>query len=41
MQEHINEFTRLQQEIDYHRDNIPPLTNDEVNLAFLKSLGDN
>jgi len=41
MQEHINEFTHLQQEVDYHRDNIPPLTNDEVNLTFLKSLDEN
>ena len=26
MQEYINEFTRLQQEVDYHRENISPLT---------------
>ena len=40
MQEYINEFTSLQQEVDYHRSNISPLTNDEINLTFLKSLGD-
>lgn len=38
MQEHINEFTRLQQEVNYHRDSL--LSNIDVNLAFLQSLGE-
>jgi hypothetical protein len=40
IQDHTNEFIRLQQELDYHRGDIPPLTNIEVNLTFLKSLGE-
>jgi hypothetical protein len=41
VQDHTNEFIRLQQELDYHRgSDIPPLTNTEVNLTFLKSLGE-
>ena len=39
MQNHINEFTRLQQEVDYHRGAIPPLSSTQINLAFLRSLG--
>ena len=38
MQQHINTFTQLQQEVNYHRD--VPLLNIDVNLAFLQSLGD-
>ena len=38
MQEYINEFTRLQQEVNYHRGSL--LLNIDVNLAFLQSLGD-
>ena len=38
MKNHINTFTQLQQEVNYHRD--IPLSNIDVNLAFLQSLGD-
>jgi hypothetical protein len=37
MQEHINAFTKLQQEVNYHRES--PLSDVNVNLAFLQSLG--
>jgi hypothetical protein len=40
MQDHINIFTRLQQEVDYHRGNIPALTNTKINLTFLQSLSE-
>ena len=39
MQDHINEFTRLQQEVDYHRGTIPALSFVQINLTFLRSLG--
>jgi hypothetical protein len=39
MQDHINEFTRLQQEVDYHRGTIPALSSVQINLTFLRSLG--
>ena len=39
MQNHINEFTRLQQEVDYHRGTIPALSSVQINLTFLRSLG--
>ena len=38
MQYHINTFTQLQQEVNYHRGS--PLENIDVNLAFLQSLGE-
>ena len=38
MQSHINQFTKLQQEANYHRES--PLSDVDVNLAFLQSLGD-
>jgi hypothetical protein len=38
MQEHINAFTKLQQEVNYHRKS--PLSDVDVNLAFLQSLGE-
>ena len=41
MDDHINQFTRLRQEVDYHK---PPNARSEIdgmaNLTFLKSLGD-
>jgi hypothetical protein len=40
LQTHINEFTALQQEVDYHRGTNPLLSNIQINLAFLHSLGD-
>ena len=40
LQTHIDEFTKLQQEVDYHRGDIPPLSNIQINLTFLRSLGD-
>ena len=39
MQDHINEFTTLQQEVDYHRGTIPLLSSIQINLTFLRSLG--
>jgi hypothetical protein len=38
MQDHINAFTKLQQEVNYHRES--PLSDVDVNLAFLQSLGE-
>jgi len=38
MQSHINQFTKLQQEVNYHRE--LPLSDVDVNLAFLQSLGE-
>jgi gag-polypeptide of LTR copia-type len=38
--DHVTEFSRLQYEVDYHRGTIPPLTNIQVNLAFLRSLSE-
>ena len=35
---HIKEFTKLQQEVNYHRES--PLSDVDVNLAFLQSLGE-
>ena len=41
LKEHIDTFSRLQQEVDYHRpEGSPLLTEVAVNLAFLHSLGD-
>jgi hypothetical protein len=40
IQDHINTFTKLQQEVDYHRGSIPLLSDIQVNLAFLRSLGE-
>ena len=40
MKDHINQFTLLQQEVDYQRPgNIPELTITEINLNFVRSLG--
>jgi gag-polypeptide of LTR copia-type len=38
MPNHINAFTQLQQEVNYHRE--APLSNIDVNLTFLQSLGE-
>lgn len=38
MSDHINTFTKLQQEVNYHRES--PLSDIDVNLAFLQSLGE-
>jgi len=38
MQSHVNLFTKLQQEVNYHRES--PLSDVDVNLAFLQSLGE-
>jgi hypothetical protein len=39
MQSHVNQFTKPQQEVNYHRKS--PLSDVDVNLAFLRSLGNN
>jgi hypothetical protein len=38
MPNHIDAFTQLQQEVNYYRET--PLSNINVNLAFLQSLGE-
>ena len=41
MQDHINQFTALQQDVDYQRGTaLPHLSDVQINLAFLTSLGD-
>ena len=41
MKDHIQEFTRRQEEVDYQRPgDIPLMTNTQINLAFMRSLGD-
>ena len=41
MDDHINRFTRLRQEVDYHKPlNAQSQTDGMANLTFLKSLGD-
>src|SRR5262249_34667262 len=40
MQTHIDQFTSLQQDVDYNRGTNPQLTNTQINLAFLRSLGE-
>jgi gag-polypeptide of LTR copia-type len=40
MKLHIDQFTVLQQEVDYHRpEGIAPMSSVQINLIFLRSLG--
>ena len=40
MQDHIDEFTRLQVDVDYHRPpGVDKMRNETVNLAFFRSVG--
>jgi hypothetical protein len=41
MESHIDKFSALQQEVDYHRPaSIPPMTPDQINFMFIRTLGE-
>jgi hypothetical protein len=41
MEDHINKFSSLQQEVDYHRPaSIPPMTTAQINITFIRTLGE-
>jgi hypothetical protein len=41
MKDHIDRFVQLQQQVDYHRPpDVDPMSNTEVNLSFIRSLGE-
>jgi hypothetical protein len=41
MEDHINKFSSLQQEVDYHRPaSIPPMTTVQINITFIRTLGE-